>query len=105
MPTKEFAIESISCPLTPKSQSLISPLEFTKMLDGLTSGKNEQIVYIYNRENGKFDNDSNTKGEKHHISLCFPSDYDTILSFLWEYSGKRFGSLPRPPSQALFNYR
>lgn len=39
MPTNEFAIESISCPLTPKSQSLISPLEFTKMLDGLTSGK------------------------------------------------------------------
>lgn len=39
VPTNEFAIESISCPLTPKSQSLISPLEFTKMLDGLTSGK------------------------------------------------------------------
>lgn len=35
-------MESISCPLTPKSQSLISPLEFTKMLDGLTSGDGEK---------------------------------------------------------------
>ena len=30
-------MESMSCPLTPKSQSLISPRLFTRMLDGLTS--------------------------------------------------------------------
>lgn len=35
-------MESISCPLTPKSQSLISPREFTRMLEGLTSVKREQ---------------------------------------------------------------
>ena len=34
VPTNEFAIESINCTLTPKSQILISPLEFIKMLDG-----------------------------------------------------------------------
>lgn len=37
MPTKEFAIESINCPLTPKSHSFISPREFTKIFDGFTS--------------------------------------------------------------------
>ena len=37
VPTNELAIESISCPLTPKSQSLISPLELTNILDGFTS--------------------------------------------------------------------
>ena len=37
VPTKEFAIESISWPLTPKSHSFISPRELTKMLDGFTS--------------------------------------------------------------------
>lgn len=37
-------MESISCPLTPKSQSLISPREFTKMLEGLTSVKREQEI-------------------------------------------------------------
>lgn len=42
VPTKELAMESISCPLTPKSQSLISPREFTRMLEGLTSVKREQ---------------------------------------------------------------
>lgn len=30
-------MESMSCPLTPKSHSLISPREFTRMLEGLTS--------------------------------------------------------------------
>jgi hypothetical protein len=30
-------MESMSCPLTPKSQSLISPRELTRMLEGLTS--------------------------------------------------------------------
>ena len=36
-------MESMSCPLTPKSQSLISPREFTRMLEGLTSvGKRKQ---------------------------------------------------------------
>ena len=39
VPTKEFAMESISCPLTPKSHSLISPREFTRMFDGFTSVK------------------------------------------------------------------
>ena len=37
VPTKELAMELMSCPLTPKSHSLISPLELTKILDGLTS--------------------------------------------------------------------
>ena len=37
VPTKLLAIESISCPETPKSQILISPAEFTRMLLGLTS--------------------------------------------------------------------
>ena len=31
-------MESMSCPLTPKSHSLISPRELTRMLDGFTSG-------------------------------------------------------------------
>lgn len=39
VPTKELAVESISSPLTPKSQSLISPSEFTKIFDGFTSNK------------------------------------------------------------------
>lgn len=39
VPTKELAIESINCPLTPKSHILISPLELTKMFDGFTSKK------------------------------------------------------------------
>lgn len=37
VPTKELAMESISCPLTPKSQILISPRELTNILEGLTS--------------------------------------------------------------------
>ncbi len=39
VPTKELAMESISCPLTPKSQILISAREFTRILDGFTSEK------------------------------------------------------------------
>lgn len=31
-------MESMSCPLTPKSHNLISPRELTRMLDGFTSG-------------------------------------------------------------------
>lgn len=30
-------MESMSCPLTPKSHSLISPRELTRMLEGFTS--------------------------------------------------------------------
>lgn len=37
VPTKELAMESMSWPLTPKSHSLISPREFTRMLEGFTS--------------------------------------------------------------------
>ena len=37
MPTKEFALELISSPLTPKSHILISPMVFTRMFDGFTS--------------------------------------------------------------------
>lgn len=37
VPTNELAIESINCPLTPKSQILTSPLEFIKIFDGLIS--------------------------------------------------------------------
>lgn len=39
VPTKELAVESINSPLTPKSHSLISPNEFTKIFDGFTSNK------------------------------------------------------------------
>ena len=39
VPTKVFAIELMSSPETPKSQSLISPCELTRMLEGLTSAK------------------------------------------------------------------
>jgi len=37
VPTNVFAIELISSPETPKSQILISPLVFAKMLEGLIS--------------------------------------------------------------------
>ena len=37
VPTKELAIELINCPLTPKSHSLISPLELTRTFEGFTS--------------------------------------------------------------------
>lgn len=37
-------MESMSWPLTPKSHSLISPLEFTRMLEGFTSGGGRQRV-------------------------------------------------------------
>ena len=47
VPTNELAIESISCPLTPKSQSLISPLELTNILDGFTSREKKVITEIY----------------------------------------------------------
>lgn len=36
-------MESMSCPLTPKSQSLISPREFTRMLEGLTSAGKRKL--------------------------------------------------------------
>ena len=41
VPTKDTATESISCPLTPKSQSLISPLVFTKIFDDFTSARDQ----------------------------------------------------------------
>jgi hypothetical protein len=37
VPTKVFAMELMSSPETPKSQILISPLVFARMLDGLIS--------------------------------------------------------------------
>ena len=37
VPTNELAMESMSIPDTPKSHSLISPLLFTSMFEGLTS--------------------------------------------------------------------
>lgn len=37
VPTKVFAIELMSSPETPKSQILISPFVFAKMLEGLIS--------------------------------------------------------------------
>ena len=39
-------MESMSCPLTPKSHSLISPREFTRMLEGLTSERETHAVYL-----------------------------------------------------------
>lgn len=47
VPTNELAIESISCPLTPKSQSRISPLELTSILDGFTSREKRVMTEIY----------------------------------------------------------
>jgi hypothetical protein len=38
VPTNVLAMELISSPDTPKSQILISPLVFARMLDGLMSG-------------------------------------------------------------------
>ena len=53
VPTKEFAMESINCPLTPKSHNLISPRELTKMFDGFTSVEKEMftevISYLFRR--------------------------------------------------------
>ena len=43
VPTNENATESISWPLTPKSHSLISPFEFTNILEDLTSAKMNSI--------------------------------------------------------------
>lgn len=43
VPTNEFAMESINCPLTPKSQIFISPREFTSILEGLTSATENGI--------------------------------------------------------------
>ena len=37
VPMNVLAMESINWPLTPKSQSFISPDEFIRILDGLTS--------------------------------------------------------------------
>jgi hypothetical protein len=37
VPINVFAIESINCPLTPKSHSFISPDEFIRIFEGLTS--------------------------------------------------------------------
>ena len=45
-------MESINCPLTPKSHSLISPWEFIRMLDGFTSvsGKEPEFSTIEEAE-------------------------------------------------------
>lgn len=43
VPTKELAIESMSCPLTPKSHNLISPRELTSMFEGFTSVGKEDV--------------------------------------------------------------
>lgn len=43
VPTKVLAIELMSSPETPKSQSLISPPELTRMLLGLTSGERKSL--------------------------------------------------------------
>lgn len=50
-------MESMSCPLTPKSQSLISPREFTRMLEGLTSAgegtkKRRELTQVDQGEGG-----------------------------------------------------
>jgi hypothetical protein len=47
VPTNELAMESINWPLTPKSQSLISPLELIRMLEGFTSKFMEGKTIIY----------------------------------------------------------
>jgi len=44
VPTKELARESINCPLTPKSQILISPLELISIFEGFTSAT-QNIIY------------------------------------------------------------
>ena len=50
VPTNEFAIESISCPLTPKSQIFISPLELTSILEGFTSVTIITLALVETRE-------------------------------------------------------
>lgn len=40
-------MESINWPLTPKSHSLISPREFTRMLEGFTSGDSVTGVRLH----------------------------------------------------------
>ena len=47
VPTKELAIESINWPLTPKSQILISPFEFTNILEGFTSANDNKQYKFY----------------------------------------------------------
>lgn len=39
LPMNELAMESISCPLTPKSHSFTSPRELTRIFDGFISAK------------------------------------------------------------------
>lgn len=48
-------MESMSWPLTPKSHSLISPRELTRMLEGLTSAdKQEEVMRSgTHRQSGK----------------------------------------------------
>ena len=40
-------MESISCPLTPKSHILISPREFTRMFEGFTSDTDRVVTYHF----------------------------------------------------------
>ena len=54
VPTKELASELISWPLTPKSHNLISPLVFTKILEGLTSANTTEITSWKYRFHKKF---------------------------------------------------
>lgn len=86
-------MESISCPLTPKSQSLISPLEFTKMLDGLTSGKKKKRMDDLGDKTGNLPMQGEFSCEFSCASLCFPP-----VTQFWPSSGnnQRFGSLPGP---------
>lgn len=44
VPTNVFAIDSTSCPLTPKSAILICPSVFIKILLGFTSGSETDLV-------------------------------------------------------------
>ena len=80
VPTKEFAMESISCPLTPKSHSLISPREFTRMFDGFTSVKkikmpqftcNKFIELLPNTTNKHCKNPFHALYKKGNIKLCW----------------------------------
>ena len=68
VPTKELAMELMSCPLTPKSHSLISPLEFTRMLDGFTSVR-ERCVCVWWRGGGCVQNKMVVHAMSHPFSI------------------------------------
>lgn len=61
-------MESMSCPLTPKSHSLISPRELTRMLEGLTSERDVEDLEV-SRQQGTERNCHNSCKVRKHLSI------------------------------------